>query len=59
VDKREDSQAAKNEFRVIYNCRNVLKDILGCFVVLMSETHDYISYLSHGCYFQMDLKHRY
>jgi hypothetical protein len=59
VDKSEGSQAAKNEFRVTYNYRNVLEDIPGCFVVLMSETQDYISHPSHSCYFQMDLKHGY
>ena len=59
VDKSVESKAGKHEFRVAFNYRNVIEDKPGCYVVLMSEVHDYLSHPSHGCYFQLDLKHAY
>ncbi|POS81794.1 hypothetical protein EPUL_006422, partial [Erysiphe pulchra] len=48
-----------SDMRVTFNYHNVLEEIPGTYMELMSEVHDYLSLPQHRCFLQMDIKHAY
>jgi hypothetical protein len=60
VPKPDQPPDLKNpEIRVTFDYSHVTKDLPGCFLELTEEIHDFLSYLDHGCFIQLDLKHAF
>ncbi|KAI0995489.1 hypothetical protein K3495_g12690, partial [Podosphaera aphanis] len=47
------------EMRVTFNYRNIEEDLPGCFLELMSKTHDYLSQPQHNLFCVFDVKNGY
>jgi hypothetical protein len=56
--EKEDTKIT-NEYWVAFNYRNVKETLPRCYVILLSEVHDYLSNPTYQCFFQCDVKHAY
>jgi hypothetical protein len=42
-----------------FNYQNVVEDLPGCYLELMSKVHDYLSHPDHRFFLKFDLKYAY